>query len=473
MGRDYPSLLNQIPARLSSSSVCCLSMTSGCLHRVQMILPSGDPYLGDVAWQDGVITAIAEKLPWGVWDYERDGEGYTLLPGVIDPQVHFREPGKEHKEDLRTASHACARGGVTSFLEMPNTDPLTINQVALDDKLARAAQKCVVNYGFFIGATAENLRDLQTVEGACGIKIFMGSMHGPLLVDQPQVLERIFAETDPRVVIAVHAEDQARILARRQAYASQIPGNVSLHSLIQDETAALLATQQAVTLANRYQHRLHILHLSTAVEVDYLRQHKTPWITAEVTPQHLLLSTKDYARLGSLVQMNPPLRDPGNQEGLWQGLQEGIVDLIATDHAPHTLSEKALPYPQSPSGMPGVETALPVMLTAVAQGRCTLAQVVRWMSWAPAQAYGIPKKGAIQLGYDADLVLVDLHSYREVRRQDVLSKCGWNPFEGWQLTGWPILTVVGGQVAFADGRVNPEVRGRPLTYDRRRGGELE
>ncbi|MEN9239713.1 MAG: dihydroorotase, partial [Thermostichales cyanobacterium SZTDM-1c_bins_54] len=332
----------------------------------------------------------------------------------------------------------------------------------------RAAQKCVVNYGFFIGATAANLKDLQTVQGACGIKIFMGSMHGPLLVDQPAILERIFAETDPDVVIAVHAEDQARINARRQQFAQDIPGNVALHSLIQDETAALLATQLAVTLANRYRHRLHILHLSTAIEVAYLRQHKTPWITAEVTPQHLLLSTQDYARLGSLVQMNPPLRDPENHRGLWQGLQDGILDLIATDHAPHTLAEKALPYPQSPSGMPGVETSLPLMLTAAQQGRCSLAQVVRWMSAAPAQAYGIPNKGAIQVGYDADLVLVNLRDYVPVRRQDVLSKCGWSPFEGWELTGWPLLTLVGGEIAFADGKVNPDVRGRPLTYDRRR-----
>ncbi|MEN9205123.1 MAG: amidohydrolase family protein, partial [Thermostichales cyanobacterium DRC_bins_46] len=291
------------------------------------------------------------------------------------------------------------------------------------------------------------------------------------LVDQPAILERIFAETDPDVVIAVHAEDQARINARRQQFAQDIPGNVALHSLIQDETAALLATQLAVTLANRYRHRLHILHLSTAIEVAYLRQHKTPWITAEVTPQHLLLSTQDYPRLGSLVQMNPPLRDPENHRGLWQGLQDGILDLIATDHAPHTLAEKALPYPQSPSGMPGVETSLPLMLTAAQQGRCSLAQVVRWMSAAPAQAYGIPNKGAIQVGYDADLVLVNLRDYVPVRRQDVLSKCGWSPFEGWELTGWPLLTLVGGEIAFADGKVNPDVRGRPLTYDRRRVGE--
>ncbi|MEN9278078.1 MAG: dihydroorotase, partial [Thermostichus sp. DG_1_5_bins_95] len=399
------------------------------IRNAELLLPGGESWRGDLLVRNGTIAQIDRSIPPQGIAQVIEAEGKTLMPGVIDPQVHFREPGREHKEDLQTGSWACARGGVTSFLEMPNTDPLTINQATLDDKLARAASKCVVNYGFFIGATADNLKDLQTVQGACGIKIFMGSMHGPLLVDDQAALERIFAETDPKFLIAVHAEDTTRIQARKALFAGQT--DVAIHSQIQDEESALIASRRALDLSLRYRHRLHILHLSTGLEVQLLRQQKPSWVTAEVTPQHLLLSTADYAHLGSLVQMNPPLRDPGNNEHLWQGLRDGILDCIATDHAPHTLEEKAQPYPASPSGMPGVETALPLMLTAAQQGRCTLAQVVQWMCEAPARLYGIPNKGRLQVGYDADLVLVDLQTPKPVRRQEILSKCGWSPFEGW------------------------------------------
>ncbi len=434
------------------------------IRNAELLLPEGDPWQGDVLVKNGQIAEIGQHLSAEGVAQVIDAEGHTLMPGVIDPQVHFREPGREHKEDLQTGSWACARGGVTSFLEMPNTDPPTIDQASLDDKLARAASKCVVNYGFFIGATADNLKELQRVQGACGIKIFMGSLHGPLLVDDPRVLERIFAETDPNFVIAVHAEDQARIQARRALFAGCL--DVAVHSQIQDEEAALIASRRALDLADRYRHRLHLLHLSTGLEVELLRQHKPAWVSAEVTPQHLLLSSADYARLGSLAQMNPPLRDPATLPHLWQGLHEGILDCIATDHAPHTLAEKAQPYPHSPSGMPGVETALPLMLTAAQQGRCTLRQVVQWMCEAPARLYGIPNKGRLQVGYDADLVLVDRHTPKPVRREELLTKCGWSPFEGWELVGWPLVTIVGGQIAFQNGQVDPSVRGRALIFRR-------
>ena len=391
---------------------------------------------------------------------EIDAEGLTLLPGVIDPQVHFREPGLEHKEDLFTASCACAKGGVTSFLEMPNTRPLTTTQAALDDKLQRASQKCLVNYGFFIGATADNLPDLLSAKPTPGIKIFMGSMHGQLLVDQEAALEAIFAQGDR--LIAVHAEDQARINQRRQEFAGIT--DPAIHSQIQDNQAALLATQLALKLSKKYQRRLHILHMSTAEEADLLRQDKPSWVTAEVTPQHLLLNTSAYEKIGTLAQMNPPLRSPHDNEVLWQALRDGIIDFIATDHAPHTLEEKAQPYPNTPSGMPGVETSLALMLTAAMTGKCTVAQVVNWMSTAVAVAYGIPNKGAIAPGYDADLVLVDLNTYRPVRREEVLTKCGWSPFEGWNLTGWAVTTIVGGEIVYDQGQLNTQVRGQALTF---------
>jgi dihydroorotase len=430
------------------------------IRGARVLLPNGEFLVGDVEICEGKILRVAPSIA-AVGDREIDAIGLTLLPGVIDPQVHFREPGLEHKEDLFTASCACAKGGVTSFLEMPNTRPLTTTQAALDDKLSRAAEKCLVNYGFFIGATAENLPDLLSANPTPGIKVFMGSMHGQLLVDGEATLEAIFAAGDR--LIAVHAEDQARINQRRQEFAGI--SDVAVHSQIQDNQAALLATQLALKLSNKYQRRLHILHLSTGEEAELLRQEKPSWVTAEVTPQHLLLNTSAYEKIGSLAQMNPPLRAPRDNEILWQALLDGVIDFIATDHAPHTLAEKAQDYPNTPSGMPGVETSLPLMLTQAVQGRCTVAQVANWMSAAVAKAYKIPNKGKIAPGFDADLVLVDLDNYRLVVREEMVTKCGWSPFEGWNLTGWPVVTVVGGKVVFEKGKLDTTVRGEALTFD--------
>jgi len=310
--------------------------TNLLIRRARVLLPEGKLEVRDVEVQQGKITQVSPEISSPA-AREIDAAGLTLLPGVIDPQVHFREPGLEHKEDLFTASCACAKGGVTSFLEMPNTRPLTTSQAALDDKLHRAAEKCLVNYGFFIGATADNLPDLRQANPTPGIKIFMGSMQGALLVDQEAALEAIFAEGGG--LIAVHAEDQSRIAERRQQFSGKT--NPAVHSQIQDNQAALSATQLALRLSQKYQRRLHILHLSTAEEAELLRQEKPVWVTAEVTPQHLLLNTKAYETLGTLAQMNPPLRSPHDNEVLWQALLDGVIDFITTDHAPHTLVEKA------------------------------------------------------------------------------------------------------------------------------------
>ncbi|MCC5649394.1 dihydroorotase [Nostoc sp. XA013] len=430
------------------------------IRRARIILPNGELMIGDVLTRDRQIVEVAPEISQTELATEIDAEGLTLLPGVIDPQVHFREPGLEHKEDLFTASCACAKGGVTSFLEMPNTRPLTTTQQALDDKLERASQKSLVNYGFFIGATAENLPDLLLAKPTPGIKIFMGSMHGQLLVDGETALSAIFAKGDR--LIAVHAEDQTRINQRRQEFANI--HDPAVHSQIQDNQAALLATQLALKLSQKYHRRLHILHMSTAEEADLLRQEKPSWVTAEVTPQHLLLNTSAYEQIGTLAQMNPPLRSPHDNEVLWQALRDGVIDFIATDHAPHTLEEKAQEYPNSPSGMPGVETSLALMLTAAMEGKCSVAQVVNWMSKNVAVAYGIPNKGAIAPGYDADLVLVDLNTYSPVRREELLTKCRWSPFEGWNLTGWAKTTIVGGEIVYDKGQVNTQVRGKALTF---------
>ena len=431
------------------------------ITQAEILLPHGELLLGDVLCGNGKIIQIDPQITTMPDNTQViDAKGLTLLPGVIDPQVHFREPGLEYKEDLFTASCACARGGVTSFLEMPNTRPLTTTQAALNDKLQRAAQKCVVNYGFFIGATPEGLPDLLTANPVCGIKVFMGSMHGQLLMDDEVALEAIFAKG--KRLIAVHAENQARINQRRQEFAGIT--DPAIHSQIQDNQAALEATQLALRLSKKYQRRLHILHLSTGEEAELLRQDKPAWVTAEVTPQHLVLNTNAYAEIGTFAQMNPPLRSPQDNEILWQALRDGVIDFIATDHAPHTLEEKAKEYPNSPSGMPGVETSLAVMLTQAKQGKCTVAQVSHWMSTAVAQGYGIPQKGRIEVGYDADLVLVDLENYHPVLREELQTKCGWSPFEGWSLTGWAQITIVGGEIVFNHGKLNLDIRGKALTF---------
>ncbi len=436
-------------------------MTSLLIRHSRILLPDSEFLLGDILIDGGKIVQVAPEITASNDTNTIDGTGLTLLPGVIDPQVHFREPGLEYKEDLFTASCACAKGGLTSFLEMPNTRPLTTTQAALDQKLHLASQKCLVNYGFFIGATPENLPDLLTAHPACGIKIFMGSSHGALLVSEAAEIEPIFAKGDR--LIAVHAEDQARILQRRQEFKGIT--NPSIHSQIQDETVALNATKLALTLSQKYQRRLHILHLSTGIEAEFLRKNKPSWVTAEVTPQHLLLNTEAYEKIGTLAQMNPPLRSPENNQVLWQALLDGVIDFIATDHAPHTLEEKAKGYPNSPSGMPGVETSLPLMLTQAMAGKCTIAQVTHWMSNGPAQAYQIPNKGLIKPGYDADLVLVDLDNYHPVLREELQTKCGWSPFEGWNLTGWPVVTIVGGNIVYERGKLNTEIRGKALQFD--------
>lgn len=429
------------------------------IRNARIARPDGSIFEGDLLCHGSVIERIAPHISSPA-DETLDAGGNLLLPGVIDPQVHFREPGREHKEDLGSGSRAAVKGGVTSFLEMPNTDPPTITQAALEDKLRRAAEKCVANYGFFIGATPDNLDELSHAHPVCGIKIFMGASTGSLLVDKAEDLERIFASGQR--LIAVHAEDEARIRARREQFKGRT--DVAVHSEIRDNRCALQATELALALSKKYRRRLHILHLSTHEEVELLRRDKPAWVTAEVIPNHLLLNVDDYSRLGTLVQMNPPIRRAEDNASLWAGLRDGAIDFIATDHSPHTLEEKRQPYPESPAGMPGVETSLPLMLTEMQAGRCTLAEIQKWMCYGPAEAYGIRHKGKILEGWDADLAIVDIEHTKAVRNEEMFTKVRWSPFNGRNLSGWPIYTVVGGQVAFELGKIREGVRGRPLTF---------
>ncbi|MCA8991970.1 MAG: dihydroorotase [Planctomycetaceae bacterium] len=394
-------------------------------------------------------------------DELRDASGLHLLPGCIDDQVHFREPGLEHKEDLRTGSIACAKGGITSFLEMPNTNPNTITIEALHDKLNRAASKCVVNYGFYIGATGNNIPVLQAAQRTPGIKIFIGSSTGNLLVDEQAALEQIFAETT--LPICAHCEDETTVRANAERLSGTT--DVADHSRIRDHVAALIATKRAVDLSTRHKHPFHVLHVSTAAEVEFLAT--TPdWVTAEACPHHLLFNVEDYARLGTLVQMNPSIKNKEDNDALWQGLLSGVIEVIATDHAPHTLEEKAKPYPSSPSGLPAVENSLALLLNAVHEGRCTLENVVDWMAAAPARIWSMKAKGQIAEGCDADLVLVDLQKQHTIRNAEQVTKSGWSPWDGVTLTGLPVETWVMGQRVWSDGKLVPDVLGSEVQYER-------
>ncbi|MEQ9411359.1 MAG: dihydroorotase [Fuerstiella sp.] len=429
------------------------------IRGAQVVLPDGVAGV-NVLVEDGAIASVDAGADAQA-DEVIEAGGLHLIPGVIDDQVHFRDPGLTHKEDLTTGSRACAKGGVTTFLEMPNTRPATITLEALDDKLADAAEKCLVNFGFYIGATPDNIDVLRSVTRTPGIKIFIGSSTGNLLVDQQAALERIFAETD--LPICAHCEDEATVRANSERLGGG--RQYTDHSLIRDHKAALIATRRAVELAERHQHQFHVLHVSTAQEVEFLRG-TSDLISAEACPHHLFFNVQDYERLGSLVQMNPSIKNPEDNEALWQGLLDGTIRVIATDHAPHTLAEKDQPYPQSPSGLPAVENSLALMLDAVNQGRCSLPQVVSWMCAAPAEVWKLRNKGRIQVGADADLVLVDMNREQEIRNEDQVTKSGWSPWHGTILKGWPVRTLVRGRTVFHNGQFDESVRGAEVEFDR-------
>lgn len=428
-----------------------------------MVLPDTTK-LGDLRISDGIITEVSDSGTLDSHEGEMfvDGTGLHLLPGCIDPQVHFRDPGQPEKEDLGSGSAAAVSGGITSFLDMPNNVPSITNLEGMQGKLDTAAKKCVNNYGFFIGATEDNVADLQEVVGTkdkpiaipgiCGIKIFMGVSTGTLLVSDKVALEKIFTETAG--LIAVHAEDEDRMNERRKLIEGRT--DVAAHAYYRDDITALLATKLSVELAIKTGHRLHILHLTSGIEADYLADYCTlpskaeqhPIITTEVLPQHLTFDETDVDEQGVRLQMNPPIRYAADRDILWSRLRDGTIQCIATDHAPHTLEDKAKGFPQAPSGMPGVETSLSVMLTNVNDGKCSLEDVVRWMSTDVADCYQMIGKGKLEVGYDGDIVLVDMAAKAVVEDENSWARVGWNPFRGRELTGWPVLTVVDGIPVF-------------------------
>lgn len=428
----------------------------------RVALPEGSVN-ADIAVRDGRIMAVGQ-LEGGSAGETIDARGLDVLPGVIDTQVHFREPGMEHKEDLASGTAGAALGGVTAVFEMPNTRPSTTSAALLADKFARARGRVHCDIAFYVGATAENADELGRLErlpGCCGVKLFMGSSTGDLLVADEATLVRVLKGGRRRM--AVHAEDDARLAARK----AEIPAGAGVrwHPEWRDVETALLATRRLLALAREHKRPVHVLHVTTAEEALLLARHKDV-ASVEVTPQHLTLAAPDcYERLGSLAQMNPPIRDARHREALWQAVSQGVVDVIGSDHAPHTRAEKAQAYPASPSGMPGVQTLLPLMLDHMHHGRLTLERLVELTSGMPARLFGIKGKGRIGAGLDADLVLVDLKRRQRIEQSWLASKCGWSPFAGVTVTGWPVMTVLRGQVVAREGELVKKAEGRPLEFN--------
>lgn len=390
-----------------------------------------------------------------------DCTGLHVLPGVIDSQVHFREPGLEHKEDLETGSLAAVMGGVTAVFEMPNTNPTTTSADALADKLKRAKGRMHCEHAFFVGGTRENVADLPELErlpGCAGIKVFMGSSTGNLLVDDDDGVRAILSVIRRRAPF--HSEDEARLSSRKNL---RVEGDPSSHHVWRDVEAAMICTQRLVRIARETGAQIHVLHISTAEEMRFLAGAKDV-ATVEATPHHLTLTDEDYGRLGNLLQMNPPVRGPEHRDGVWWGIRNGVVDVIGSDHAPHTLEEKAKPYPASPSGMTGVQTLVPVMLDHVAAGRLTIERFVDLTSAGPARIYDIAGKGRIAAGFDADFTVVDLKRRETIRNEWIASRCGWTPHDGREVTGWPVGTVIRGQRVMWDGELVTRAAGEPVRF---------
>jgi len=433
------------------------------VHGGTVFTPNG-PERIDVACLADRIAALGDLH--GTWnaDATLNATGLHVLPGVIDSQVHFREPGLTHKENLEAGTRGAVLGGVTAVFEMPNTHPLTLSADDLETKLDAARNRAWCDHAFYIGGSAvnaEHLHTLETLAGCAGVKVFMGSSFGDLLADDEAVLRRILRHGWRR--LAVHAEDETRLRARKAIV--EASGDVRQHPIWRDVTSALAATQRIVRIANETGRRLHVLHVSTSEEMAFLAGHRRR-VSVEVTPHHLTLSAPGcYERLGSLAQMNPPIRDQRHQDALWRAIREGVVDVVGSDHAPHTLEEKAEPYPRSPSGMTGVQTLLPLMLDHVHAGRLSLQRLVDLTSAGPTRIFGIEGKGRIALGYDADLTLVDLAARRTLRNDWIASISGWTPYDGTTVTGWPIHTIVRGHVVVRDEVLaEAPARGQPLQF---------
>ena len=414
----------------------------------------------DVGLKDGKIAALGDLSRASAGE-RIDCAGLHVLPGVIDSQVHFREPGPTHKEDLETGSRAAVLGGVTAVFEMPNTNPTTVTAEDLADKVRRGRHRMHCDFAFWVGGTHENARhaaELERLPGAAGIKVFMGSSTGNLLVSDDVGVTEILKHTRRRP--AFHSEDEERLNERKHL---RVTGDPASHPVWRDELTALRCTERLVTIARAQRARIHVLHVSTAEEIDFLARHKDI-ASVEVTPHHLTLSADDYATLGTKLQMNPPVRDKRHREHLWWGVAQGIADILGSDHAPHTLEEKAKAYPDSPSGMTGVQTLVPSMLDAVSKGRMSLQRFVDMTSAGPARLFQIAGKGRLAVGYDGDVTVVDLKRKQTITDDWIASRAGWTPLHGREVTGWPVGTFVRGRKVMWEGQLVTPSTGSAIRF---------
>jgi len=393
-----------------------------------------------------------------------DAKNLIILPGIIDSQVHFREPGSIHKENMESGTKGAILGGVTSIFEMPNTYPPTATKRLLNQKFKLAKNRMWSNYAFFAGATGNNidkLSSLEKVPGCCGIKIFMGSSTGNLLVPDDDTLYKVLSNRNFRV--AVHAEDEERLNKRKKLIADS---NVHFHPIWRDELTAIKATKRVIKAAKKTKKPVHILHITTEEEINLIKKNKK-YISMEVTPQHLTLFAPDcYDKLGTFAQMNPPIREIRHQKALWKGIKENIVDVIGSDHAPHTKQEKRNLYPDTPSGMPGVQTLLPIMLNHVNNGKLSLNKLCKLISTNPAKLYKAINKGEIKLGYDADLTIIDMNKSKTITNKQMANKSGWTPFNNFKIKGWPVMTIVNGSLVMKNGKIIGEPVGKPIIFER-------
>jgi dihydroorotase len=438
-----------------------MAQTFDCILKGGTVVNQDGEGVRDVGITAGRFAAL-DDLSGASAGQTIDCRGLHILPGVIDTQVHFREPGLAHKEDLESGSRSAVMGGVTAVFEMPNTDPLTVSADALADKIKRARGRMHCDFAFFVGGTHENVRDLPVLErlpGAAGVKVFIGSSTGSLLVEDDAGLRAILQAIRRRA--SFHAEDEARLRERRDL---RVEGDASSHPVWRDPQAALIATQRLVRLARETGKRVHVLHITTAEEMEFLKDHKDV-ASVEVTPHHLTLEAPEcYRRLGTRAQMNPPVREAHHRAALWSALAQGVVDVLGSDHAPHTLEEKAKAYPASPSGMTGVQTLVPLMLDHVNAGRLSLARFVDLTSAGPARLFNIACKGRIAVGYDADLTVVDLKRRFTITDKWTASKAAWTPYDGKEVTGCPVGTFVRGKKVMWEGEVVTAAQGDAVRF---------
>lgn len=418
-----------------------------------------DNKITDILIKDGRIEEIGFSKKA---DTEIDIKNNLIIPGVIDLHVHFREPGGRHKEDWLTGSSSAVAGGVTTVIDMPNTSPSAIDESTLNEK-RKLAKKSLINFGFYLGATTNNHEQIKNIKNVAGVKIFIGSSTGDLLVDRDEDIENLFKI--PNIKWAVHAEDEEIIKANKKNI-QEGEDDPTIHSLIRNREAAYKAVERIINLAKKTGANVRICHVSTKEEINLIRNAKKAGIkiTCEASPHHIFLNETKYKSAGNFAKVNPPLRTSSDNSAVWEALLDGTIDVIATDHAPHSIEEKSKEYPDAPAGLPEIQTSLPLLLNELNKKNITLKRLIEITSSTPAKLIDLKNKGKIEKGYDADLTVIDMNEKKIITKKLILSKCGWSPYEGMELKGWPVMTFVNGNLIYNNNTINKNIKGKEINY---------